>query len=443
MPGSLTTDDDYAATAVPDNARTGWFSIFSATLGIATALFFAQIASIITVKYGVKLALFGLAYGYFVSAVIGALLVRRSIETGYGINIWARTVLGYRGAGFFSLVYGVACLTYFVAEASIMGASLRSLFPDFPRTLLYLCLVFVMLPLVWSGMRVLAKFQTVTLLLFVVFVACAFFQSHGVGSNGALIAAPARTTEFSFNSLLDVMGMMNGLAFIIGLVTADYARFIRRSDARMGVRFVGLLFPAFCYGITGLLGVWFAEKMHESNPGVYFVSLLGVGGIIFACTTQLRINVGNIYSGTVAFVNAVEHIFTVAVSRKLVVLMFCCIATFVLVSGTASLLTATLNVVGMYLACFVSLLLIDQYVVQRSRTPSAADADAEVSWRMGGLVSCFVATSLGVWVGREGAFPSLYQWATPIAVFVQVTLYLTIFASTKSGKRSTLVGEAD
>jgi hypothetical protein len=260
MPGSLSADDDYAATAVPDEARTGWFSIFSATLGIATALFFAQIASIITVKYGAKQALFGLAYGYIVSATIGALLVRRSIETGYGINIWARTVLGYRGAGFFSLIYGVACLTYFVAEASIMGASLRSLFPGFPRPLLYVFLVFVMLPLVWSGMRVLAKFQTATLLLFAGFVACAIFRSIGVESRAHNLVA--RTTgggeALSFESLLDVMGMMNGLAFIIGLVSADYARFIRRTDARMGVGFIGLVFPAFCYGVTGLLGIWFA-----------------------------------------------------------------------------------------------------------------------------------------------------------------------------------------
>jgi purine-cytosine permease-like protein len=427
MPGSLTSDDDYAAAAVPDDARTGWFSIFSATLGIATALFFAQIASIITVKYGAKQALFGLAYGYIVSAVIGALLVRRSIQTGYGINIWARTVLGYRGAGFFSLIYGVACLTYFVAEASIMGASLRSLFPAFPRPLLYVCLVFVMLPLVWSGMRVLAKFQTATLLLFAGFVACAIFRSFGVASDaGNLVGRATGGGALSFGSLLDVMGMMNGLAFIIGLVSADYARFIRRADAGMGLRFVGLVFPAFCYGVTGLLGIWFAKAMQESNPGVYFVSLLGAGGIVFACTTQLRINVGNIYSGTVAFVNAAEHIFAISISRKLVVVAFCGLATFILISGTADLLAATLNVVGMYLACFVSLLLVDQYIVRRLCGQSVTGAEVCESWRLGGLISCLAATSFGVWFGQPGIFPSLHQWATPIAVLIQIILYVVL-----------------
>jgi purine-cytosine permease-like protein len=427
MPGSLTTDDDYAATAVPDEARTGWFSIFSATLGIATALFFAQIASILTLKFGVTYALIGLAYGYFVSATIGALLVNRSIETGFGINLWARTVFGYRGAGFFSLIYGVACLTYFVAEASIMGASLRSLFPRFPRVILFVCLVFVMLPLVWAGMRVLAKFQTITLLLFVGFVATSIVRSLAVG--GEIGAANVLTMVFhkgGIGALLEIMGMMNGLAFIIGLVSADYARFIQRSDSRMGVRFVGFIFPAFCYGITGLLGIWFANRLGEGNPGIYFVSLLGVGGIVFACTTQLRINVGNIYSGTIAFVNAAEYIFAIFVSRKIVIFIFCCLATFILVTGTADLLTATLNVIGMYLACFVSLLVVDQYFVRRSENYSLIGTDAEEKWRLEGLISCLLATSIGVCLGRPSLFPSLHLWATPIAVVLQVALYIAL-----------------
>ncbi|WP_208453229.1 hypothetical protein, partial [Burkholderia gladioli] len=96
MPASTHSDDDYASSPVPEDARTGWKGIFFATLGIATALFFAQIASIITVRFGVAAALIGLAYGYCVSTFVGVLLVRRSIQTGFGINIWARTVLGYR-----------------------------------------------------------------------------------------------------------------------------------------------------------------------------------------------------------------------------------------------------------------------------------------------------------------------------------------------------------
>jgi hypothetical protein len=183
--------------------------------------------------------------------------------------------------------------------------------------------------------------------------------------------------------------------------------------------------------------------MHESNPGVYFVSLLGAGGIVFACTTQLRINVGNIYSGTVAFVNAAEHIFAIAISRKLVVLAFCCLATVVLITGTAEFLTATLNVVGMYLACFVSLLVVDQYLVLPFRGASVTQEEASRSWRLRGLISCLIATSLGVWLGRPSIFPSLYQWATPIAVFVQVALYLALTVSTRRDKRDVLAGSAN
>jgi purine-cytosine permease-like protein len=438
MPASTHSDDDYASSPVPEHARTSWGAIFFATLGIATALFFAQIASIITVKFGVAAALIGLVYGYCVSAFVGVLLVRRSIETGFGINIWARTVLGYRGAGLFSLAYGLACLTYFVAEASIMGASLQALFPDVPRALIYVCLVVVMLPLVWPGMKVLAKFQAISLMLFVVFVAWAMRNAFALQTRG--IALPAiQSGVGSFRDLLEVLGIVNGLAFIIGLVTADYARFVRRRELRAGTALLGALFPAFCYGITGILGVWFAVRMRESNPGIYFVSLLGAGGIVFACTTQLRINLGNIYSGTVAFVNAVEHLIGVAVSRKIVVVVFCAIAAIVLISDGTHLLASALNYIGISMACFVTLLLVDQFWVRRSRDLSDVTPEAIENWRWTGLSTCLIATLCGVCIGNATTFPSLYQWATPISVIVQAVLYLAVepYANRRRGQPST------
>ena len=425
MPASTHSDDDYASSPVPEDARTGWKGIFFATLGIATALFFAQIASIITVRFGVAAALIGLAYGYCVSTFVGVLLVRRSIQTGFGINIWARTVLGYRGAGLFSLAYGVACLTYFVAEASIMGASLQALFPQAPHALIYICLVFVMLPLVWSGMKVLARFQTMSLVLFVVFVVWAIRNALDVPVAGAPLPE-IRLAAAPFTSLLEVLGIVNGLAFIIGLVTADYARFVRKRELRAGTVFVGALFPAFCYGITGILGIWFAVQMRESNPGVYFVSLLGAGGIIFACTTQLRINLGNIYSGTVAFVNALEHLFGVSVSRRVVIVAFCAVAAAVLISDGTHLLASALNYIGMSMACFVTLLLVDQFWVGRSRDVPDVMPQVIKNWRWTGLSSCLIATLCGVCIGNASLFPSLYQWATPVSVLVQVILFVGI-----------------
>lgn len=437
MPASTHSDEDYASSPVPEDARTSWGSIFFATLGIATALFFAQIASIITVRFGVVAALIGLAYGYCVSTFVGMLLVRRSIETGFGINIWARTVLGYRGAGLFSLAYGVACLTYFVAEASIMGASLQALFPEIPHALIYVCLVFVMLPLVWSGMKVLARFQTISLVLFVVFAVWAI--RNALGAPVARVPLPEiQLAADPYKCLLEVLGIVNGLAFIIGLVTADYARFVRRRELRAGTLFVGALFPAFCYGITGILGIWFAIQMRESNPGVYFVSLLGAGGIIFACTTQLRINLGNIYSGTVAFVNAVEHLLGVAVSRRVVIVVFCAVAAIVLISDGTHLLASALNYIGMSMACFVTLLLVDQFWVRRPRNGSEATPREIPNWRWTGLSSCVIATLCGVCIGNASIFPSLYQWATPLSVLIQATLFLGIesYSSRRRGVSS-------
>lgn len=245
MASTAQTDDDFAAAPVPDSARSDWHTLFFATVGVATALFFAQITSIITMKYGGMVALGAIVYGCVVSSLIGYAVTRISILTGFGTSLLARGVLGYRGAGAFSLLYGVACLTYFAAEASIMVGSLAGFFPGLPRWFLLPSVVLVMVPLVWFGMRVLARFQLITFVLYAVLLFAALWVSAGVGQGLPWLGyLPASAPPWQ-EGLLEALSMMNGVVFIVGLLTADYARFIRRSQVAIGSLAVGVAFPGW------------------------------------------------------------------------------------------------------------------------------------------------------------------------------------------------------
>ena len=66
---------------------------------------------------------------------------------------------------------------------------------------------------------------------------------------------------------------------------------------------IGFIPQIFCFGVMGLLGIWFGVRFAESNPGVYIVTILGLGGVLFTMLTQLRINVTNIYSASLSLSN--------------------------------------------------------------------------------------------------------------------------------------------
>ena len=64
------------------------------------------------------------------------------------------------------------------------------------------------------------------------------------------------------------------------------------------------------------LGIWFGVRLGESNPGVYIVTLLGLGGVLFTMLTQLRINVTNIYSASLSLSNFFENVFHFKPDRR-------------------------------------------------------------------------------------------------------------------------------
>lgn len=97
-----------------------------------------------------------------------------------------------------------------------------------------------------------------------------------------------------------------------------------------------------------------------------------------------------------------------------------------LISDGTHLLASALNYIGMSMACFVTLLLVDQFWAGRSRDVPDVMPQVIKNWRWTGLSSCLIATLCGVCLGNASLFPSLYQWATPVSVLVQVILFVGI-----------------
>ena len=129
MAGAISEKDtDFADEPVPAEARTAWPPLFFATIGMATALIYMQLTSIIALTYGSKIALLAIAYSTLISGVMAWVIASIAVRTGCGTNLLARHILGYRGGSVFSIGLGVNALLFFVLEANIMATSISHVY---------------------------------------------------------------------------------------------------------------------------------------------------------------------------------------------------------------------------------------------------------------------------------------------------------------------------
>ena len=434
-------DEDYATEAVPDDKRIAWHLAFFAEMGIATALFFMQVTSILTTRYGSMIALIAIAYASIASAVVGFAIVRVSIRTGYGMNLLARHVLGYRGAFLFSLIFGMNSIIYFVAEAVIMGSSLSQMFPAAPLPIVLPAIALAMVPLVWFGIRILARFQFVTFLLYGILLICALAVSFAGPQAAHALGRPLVATAPAFPlSLLAAIGTMNSVIFTAGLVSADYARFVRRSDIGIASAFVGVGFQVFCFAFSGVLGLWFATRYGSNNPGRYFVTMLGGWGTVFAIATQLRINLTNMYSGSMSFANMFRQVANINVSRHLAVILFGVASALTMMFNLLSNLTFALGVIGMFVTCFTWLVLADVYVLRPIRSVETLRQPV-VNWRWPAVWSLVAATAGGclLQTGTDGV--AVTSLASVVVAGGQTIFYLLV--SQRGRSTIPLVARAD
>lgn len=97
---------------------------------------------------------------------------------------------------------------------------------------------------------------------------------------------------------------------------ADLGRFVRKKDQLVGSIFNGYVVMIVTFLGVVLLGSYFGLEFHQTNPGTYFSSVLGIGGMLTVIITQLRINTINVYSGSLAYSNFFSRVFHFTPGRQ-------------------------------------------------------------------------------------------------------------------------------
>ncbi|MFJ8267593.1 purine-cytosine permease family protein [Peribacillus asahii] len=418
--------DDFALEKVPLEGRTmRWGSITNITLGVATAMLFMQMGSLMAVSFGSVNALLAAIYATVVGGVLGIGISYLAAKSGLNVNLLARGGgFGYLGASITSLIYALNFIMYCAIEGSIMAYAVHEYIPSIPVYILMIIFGLGVIPLNWFGIKQLDKLQKWSMPIFIIFLGASFIMALNKDSvfQGSVWSFLPEGVKVGGTSLLACIGIMNGLVGIMALLVSDYARFIKKEEFKTGVFMVGFIPQLVCFLIMGIIGIWFGVRLNEANPGVYFVHLIGIGGALFTILTQLRINITNLYSSSLSLANFFENVFKFKPGRTFWVIFTAVTALIGMLFGIIDHLGNLLTFQGVFLLSWGAILVCDALVVKKILKigPRYFEHRQEYlyAWNPVGVVSLIISSV----VGSIAAFGYMGVFFQNIAAFFAAIL---------------------
>jgi len=363
-------DSDYSLEKVPRSQRNmGWLSITNITFGIATAIFYFQMGSVMALQFGALNAIISSIYAIVVAGILGTFIAYLSAKSGMNVNLLSRGGgFGYIGASLTSFLYATNFIMYCAFEGLILVSAVHTFFPNLQEWALIIFFGFIVIPLNWFGIKQLDKLQKWSLPIFVVFLITAVVISFYKPSvfEGPFWTYLPEGVQVGGQALLLCIGVQHGIMGLTALLASDYARFLKPKDIKIGSVAIGFIPQIFCFGIMGGLGIWFGVRLGEPNPGVYIVMLLGIGGALFTMLTQLRINITNIYSSSLSLSNFFENIFKFTPGRRFWVVVSAITAIILMLGGIVDHLDTAMTFQGVFLLSWAAILVTDALVVKKA-----------------------------------------------------------------------------
>src|SRR5690625_7018804 len=101
----------------------GWLSITNITFGIATAIFYFQLGSVMALQFGAINAIISAIYAIVVAGIMGTIIAYLSAKSGMNVNLLSRGGgFGYIGASLTSLIYASNFIMYCALDVLFLVA---------------------------------------------------------------------------------------------------------------------------------------------------------------------------------------------------------------------------------------------------------------------------------------------------------------------------------
>jgi len=433
--------DDYSLGRVPrDRRNMGWLSITNITFGIATAIFYFQMGSVMALQFGAINAIISAVYAIIVAGILGTFIAYLSAKSGMNVNLMSRGGgFGYIGASLTSFIYATNFIMYCALEGMILVAAVHEFFPVIPEWALILFFGTIVIPLNWFGIKQLDKLQKWSLPLFFVFLIAAITMAVLTPSeyDGVFWSYMPEGVQVGGTALLFCIGMQHGIMGLTPLLASDYARYLKPKDRKIGIFAIGFIPQIFCFGVMGGLGIWFGVRLGEPNPGVYIVLLLGIWGVLFTMLTQVRINITNIYSGSLSLANFFENVFKFKPGRRFWVVVTGISAIILMLGGIVDHLELAMTFQGVFLMTWATILVVDATIVKKVLKIGPGYYESRQKnlfrWNPVGVVSLLIACTIGT-IAALGFMGEFLQSTAAFFSSLLAALLTVILAIKTKGK---------
>ncbi|MFM1650546.1 purine-cytosine permease family protein [Brevibacillus sp. B_LB10_24] len=432
--------EDYALQRVPKHWRMPWLNMTNVAIGVATAMIFMQMGSLMAVQFGSVNALLAEIYATIVAGAIGITIAYFAAKYGLNVNLMSRGAgFGFIGASITSFIYAINFIMYCAIEGSIMAVAVHEYLKFIPLWVLMIFFGLAVVPLNWYGVKQLDTFQKYSLPVYLILLAVGIWLTATREFDNAdiwLSYLPAGQSIGGIG-LITCIGIINGLVGIMALLISDYARFVKPEEFKIGVFAVGFIPQLVCFFLSGLLGIWFGVRYMQDNPGVYFVTAMGVWGALFSILTQLRINVTNLYSGSMSLANFFARVFHFAPGRVFWVVTTAVLAIISMLLGILDYIGPLLTFQGVFLFAWASILVTDVIVIKKWLKLGQLHIEHRrgflPEWNPVGVVAIIISSVIGTAMAL-GAFGPVWSGLAALVAGVIACILTVVMAVATGGK---------
>jgi hypothetical protein len=185
----------------------------------------------------------------------------------------------------------------FALEANIIATSVHAMYSGIPRWAVLVVVGIFVLALNWHGVSSLGVAMAITLPVFLILIGSFIARSATLPP-----AAPVESPEPTVTAVLAVGGAL--MAFIVNAtVAADVGRFLGPQGRAVAVPLLGIGLQVLSFIGSVFLGAWMYTRLGLTDPGKAFVLALGAWGVLAVVASQVRINMINLYAGSLSLSN--------------------------------------------------------------------------------------------------------------------------------------------
>ncbi|PRI10710.1 purine-cytosine permease family protein [Leucobacter massiliensis] len=439
--------ESYATSRVPHAQRWPAFAILLILTGNVTAMFWFTLGGQIGFLVGWPGMLLPIGYLVVVSTILGALIMRIASKEGLSLVLLTRGLgFGAKGSAVASFVYGINYIFYFIFEGSIVSHALSQYFGigqgSAVASVIFALVGAAALFFAWRGMHSMNILQRFGMPIFIGL----FIVGMLMLADGHALVGPGQWESLSPGDptvMAQAFSLANGQIVFQALLATDYGRFSRPQIGYRGtaaIMFGELVMIAVVMILGSLLAFTLYPTLSQENPqlwatdpGFVFALVMGFLGVVFTIITQIRINVMNLYSGSLAFANTWDAFAKRPIRRTHWMVGLLVLGILLYPVNVLQYTDTFLAVTGIMTNTWIFILLADYFVCRRLLRFASTDRieyeDHEVrQWNPCGMIAMAVAVLVGA-LGLFGVYPVYY--ASFAAMLIGPIIHVTLTAATR------------